>query len=175
MVWGTCAACCIITNSAFCPQSVFMFRINLAPNRFLPWYYASSVQYTNINKFYYQRIAQPISLFHTHTRARAQNASAIPYTHFLGSGIYKENTRSRNLTSSTVNGKIHCKYIIILSKGGTYNINRQKLYRTQIKVRRSQTSKTDKINLEIAEWLKSLHHEAVCTMDELYVLYWTVQ
>ena len=113
---------------------------------------------------------------HTHThRGILQHASAIPYSHFLGSVIYKQNTKSRNLTSSTVNGKIHCKYIIILSTGGTYNINRQRLYRTQIKVRRSQTSKADKINLEIAEWLKSLHHEAVCTMDELYVLYSTVQ
>ena len=66
------------------------------------------------------------------------------------------------------------KYIILFT-GGTYNINRQKLYWAQIKITCIQTSKTDKINLEIAEWLKSLHHEAVSITDELSVLYFTVQ
>jgi hypothetical protein len=69
---------------------------------------------------------------------------------------------------------VHCKYII-LSTGGTYNINRQELYWTHIKITCIQTSNTDKINLEIAEWLTSLHHEAVSITDELSVFYCTVQ
>jgi hypothetical protein len=190
------------------------------------------VQYTYINKFYYQQTVQQIPLIYTHTHTHTththtthihthhththihththtphthhththththtththihthtththhthtyrrilQPASAIPYNNLLESVIYKSYKRGRNLTSSTVNGKIHWKYIIIPSTGGTYNINRQKLYRTQIKIRCIQISKTDKINLEIAECLKSLHHGAVCLMDEISVFYCT--
>ena len=79
------------------------------------------------------------------------------------------------MTASTVNGEIACKYIIKLSTGSTDNISRQKLYRIQIKIRYIQTSKIDKINLESAEWFKSLHLQVVFTIDERSVLYGTIQ
>lgn len=58
---------------------------------------------------------------------------------------------------------------------GTENLYRLKLYRAQIKIRHIQTSKIDKINLQSAEWLKSLHLQAVYTIDERSVPYGTVQ
>jgi hypothetical protein len=85
-----------------------------------------------MHKFYYQEVAQQISLIHIH-RKLLQHVSAVSYSHLQGALSYRGYVWSKNLMNKSKH-KMHCKCIITIPVCDVDSIYRLKLNRTQIQV-----------------------------------------